>query len=178
MPEPPSRSELLAEVNAEAPRHGASAVRLSIAVAHQLGLPPTDVQCMGLLMDGPAAPSDLAARLGLTTGAMTKVVDRLERAGYVSRSADPADRRRVVVTAVPESLAVVAAQFAPMGEKMSRHLAGCTAGELAAILAFMRAGRAAADEEITRIRAGGVPHAIRRPAGSGKPTIAGGSQSA
>ena len=164
MPEPPSRRELLAELEAEAPRHGASAVRLSIAIAHQLGLPPTDVQCLGLLADGPAAPGDLAARLGLTTGAVTKVVDRLERAGYVRRSADPSDRRRVVVTAVPERLAAVAAHFAPMGERMSRHLATRTADELAVILAFMRAGSEAADEEITRIRAGGVRHAVRRPA--------------
>jgi DNA-binding MarR family transcriptional regulator len=95
---------------------------------------------------------------------MTKMVDRLERAGYVWRSADPSDRRRVVVTAVPERLAAVTAHFAPMGEKMSRHLAGRTAGELAVILAFMRAGSEAADEEITRIRAGGARHATRRSA--------------
>jgi len=162
LPEPSSRPDLLAEVTAEAPRHGASAVRLSIAIANELGMPLADVQCMGLLADGPAAPSDLAARLGLTTGAITKVLDRLERAGYLSRSADPSDRRRIVITADPEGLATLAAHYAPMGEKMSRHLAQYTDDELATILAFMRAGREAADEEISRIRTNGTRHATRR----------------
>jgi DNA-binding MarR family transcriptional regulator len=136
-------------------------VRLSIAIANELGMPLADVQCMGLLADGPAAPSDLAAWLGLTTGAVTKVLDRLERAGYLSRSADPSDRRRIVITADPEGLAALAAHYAPMGEKMSRHLAQYTDDELATILAFMRAGREAADEEISRIRASGTRHARR-----------------
>lgn len=61
MPSMPSRSQLLAEVTAEAPRHAASAVRLNIAIAQKLGMGLPDVQCMGLLMDGPAAPSDLLA---------------------------------------------------------------------------------------------------------------------
>jgi DNA-binding MarR family transcriptional regulator len=159
------RRALLAEAHAEAPLHAASAVRLSIAVAQQLNMHPTDVQCMGLLIGGPASPTDLAARLGLTTGAMTKVLDRLQGAGYVSRAADPADRRRIVVAANPEGLAAVAAPYAPMGEAMSRYLEACGDDELATILAFMRAGRAAADEEIARIRAGGVRHAIRRGGG-------------
>jgi hypothetical protein len=50
-----------------------------------------------------------------------------------------------------------------MGEKMSRYLAGCSAADLAAVLAFMRAGRRAADEEIARIRRQGIRHATRRP---------------
>jgi DNA-binding MarR family transcriptional regulator len=91
----PGRAQLLAEVTAEAPRQGASAVRLSIAVAHQLGMPLADLQCMGLLADGPSAPGDLAARLGLTSGAMTKVLDRLEQAGYVTRAADPSDDEEI-----------------------------------------------------------------------------------
>lgn len=162
LPIPLDRRQLVTEVNAEAPRHAASAVRLSIAVAQQLGMPPTDIQCMGLLADGPAAPTDLAVQLGLTTGAMTKVLDRLERAGYVSRAAHPADRRRVIVAADPEGLATVAAPYASMGERISRYLAACGDDELATIIAFMRAGREAADEEIARIRAGGVWHATRR----------------
>ena len=59
-----TRGELLAAGAAEAPRQTAAAVRLSIAVAQQIGMPLTDVQCLGLLEGGPAAPSDLAAQLG------------------------------------------------------------------------------------------------------------------
>jgi DNA-binding MarR family transcriptional regulator len=161
--EQPSRAGLLAELAAEAPRQGASAVRLNIAIAHQLAMPLADVQCMGLLADGPSAPGDLAARLGLTSGAMTKVLDRLERAGYVTRAADPADRRRITIAADPGGLARLAAHYAPMGEKMSRYLDQLSTADLAAVLAFMRAGREAADEEIGRIRRQGILHATRRP---------------
>src|ERR1051325_9499181 len=120
------------------PGQAAAAVRLNIAVAHQLGMPLADVQCMGLLADGPSAPSRLAAGLGLTTGAVTKVLDRLARAGYIVRSADPSDRRRIVISADPAGLAALGSYFAPMGERMNAHLAGYTAAELDTILRFMR----------------------------------------
>jgi DNA-binding MarR family transcriptional regulator len=161
-PELPTRSALLAGVAAEAPGQAAAAVRLSIAVAHQLGMPLTDIQCMGLLEAGPAAPSDLAAQLGLTTGAVTKVLDRLEQSGFVARSPDPADRRRIVITADPEGFRVLAPYYAPMAEKMNRHLSGYSDDELRTVLDFMRAGRTAADEEIARIREQGTRHATRR----------------
>ena len=45
--------------------------------------------------------------MGLTTGAVTRVIDRLEQAGYVRRTTDPADRRRVVIEVVPERVATV-----------------------------------------------------------------------
>jgi DNA-binding MarR family transcriptional regulator len=162
LPEPTTRTELLAEVAVEAPRQAAAAVRLSIAIAHQLGMPLTDVQCMGLLEAGPAAPSDLAAQLGMTTGAMTKVLDRLEQSGFVTRSPDPTDRRRIVITADPDGFRVLTPYYAPMAEKMNRYLSGCSDDELRTILDFMRAGRTSADEEIARIREQGIRHATRR----------------
>jgi DNA-binding MarR family transcriptional regulator len=160
----PDHEALLAEVIAEAPRHAAAAVRLNIAIAHQAGMGLADVQCIGLLTDGPSAPSRLAEQLGLTTGAMTKVLDRLEYGGYISRSPDPADRRRVVITVNPGALGELAGQYAAMGERMSDYLSGRSTAELAAILTFMYAGREAADAEISRIRHLGVGHATRRPA--------------
>ena len=117
---------------------------------------------MGLLAAGPSAPSELASRLGLTTGAMTKVLDRLERAGCVTRSADSADRRRITITADPDGLARVAAPDAPMGDRMSEILAGYSGEQLETVLGFIRAGQHAADEEIARIREHGIPHATRR----------------
>jgi DNA-binding MarR family transcriptional regulator len=162
LPKPSTRSELLADVAAEAPRQAAAAVRLSIAIAHQIGMPLTDVQCMGLLAAGPAAPSDLALQLGLTTGAMTKVLDRLEQGGFVSRSPDPTDRRRIVITADPEGFRALTPYYAPMSEKIDRHLSGYSDDELRTVLDFMRAGRTAADEEIARIREQGIRHATRR----------------
>lgn len=156
-----ARAGLLDQVAAEAPAHAASAVRLNIAVANQLGLGHTDLQCIGLLVSGPAAPTRLAERLGLTTGAMTKVLDRLERSGYLHRSADPADRRRIVVTVSPERLAELGRYYAPIGEAFTRRFAAYTDDELRTVLRFMRDGREVADAEIDRIRASGTPHAAR-----------------
>ena len=155
------RRRLLAELAAELPDYAGSAVRLNIAIAHQVGMPLTDVQCMGLLAAKPAAPGWLAERLGLTTGAVTKVLDRLERAGYVTRSADPGDRRRVLITAVPTALEELGGLFAAVGERMSRDLEGYDEGGLEAILGFVRAGQQAAEEEIDRIRSTGLSHAVR-----------------
>jgi DNA-binding MarR family transcriptional regulator len=164
-----SRAELLAQVAAEAPRHAAAAVRLNLAVANQLGLPLTDVQCMGLLADGPAAPTQLAERLGLTTGAVTKVLDRLERAGYLHRSADPADRRRIIVTANSQGLAEIGRHYAPIGEAFTRTFATYTRDQLDTVLKYMRDGHRVSEAEIDRIRSGGVPkpHAPDDCVGSG-----------
>jgi DNA-binding MarR family transcriptional regulator len=72
--------------------------RLDQAAADRYGLNRTDMRALDLTgREGPLAPTDLARLLGFTTGGVTTVLDRLERAGYVCRRPDPADRRRQVV---------------------------------------------------------------------------------
>ncbi len=94
----------------------ARAVLFQDAVAKWGGVNSTDLQCVGLLMsDGPATPGELAERSGLTAGgAITAVIDRLESAGFVRRDRDADDRRRVIVTAIPEAV------FARFGEVYGR----------------------------------------------------------
>ncbi|MGH7530012.1 MAG: MarR family transcriptional regulator, partial [Gemmatimonadales bacterium] len=68
------------------------------AAAAALGVNRTDLRCLDVLLErGSASPGELAAALGLTTGSVTAMLDRLERMGYLSRTSDPADRRRVQV---------------------------------------------------------------------------------
>ena len=75
------------------------------AVAERLGLGPADHKCLDLLVErGSMTSSQLAAITGLTTGAITGVVNRLEAAGYVQRQPDPDDRRKQVLTPVPEGI--------------------------------------------------------------------------
>lgn len=104
MSEPSSRERAIERMGEVMRDFMARAVLFQDAVARSGGINSTDLQCVGLLMsEGPATPGELADRSGLTAGgAITAVVDRLERAGYVTRQRDPADRRRVIVTAVPE----------------------------------------------------------------------------
>jgi DNA-binding MarR family transcriptional regulator len=72
--------------------------RLDQAAADRYGLNRTDMRALDIVgRAGPLTPTDLARLLGFTTGGVTTVLDRLERAGYVRRRADAADRRRLVV---------------------------------------------------------------------------------
>src|SRR5881296_3860142 len=77
-------------------------------VAIRFELSESDIETLEALIDmGAATAGRLAELTGLTSGAVTRVIDRLEQAGYVRRVTDPADRRRVVVEVVPEKVAAV-----------------------------------------------------------------------
>jgi DNA-binding MarR family transcriptional regulator len=91
---PAAVGEIAASLQTFAARH----LVHSLLASEALGLAPTDLVGMCLLqLHGPATPGWLAEMTGLSTGAVTGLVDRLERAGYVTRAHDPHDRRRVIV---------------------------------------------------------------------------------
>src|ERR1017187_677238 len=86
------------------------------AIAERLGMSATDLHAINLLdIEGPITAGRLAELMSLTTGAVTGVLDRLERAGLVRREADPADRRRVVAPLVPAGMERVRAAFVAVG---------------------------------------------------------------
>ncbi|UGT68270.1 MarR family transcriptional regulator [Nocardia gipuzkoensis] len=99
---PSTREETLGAVREELRRQATQTVVFHSAVAARLGITVTDLSALNLLsMQGPLTPGQLADQLGVTRGgAITTVVDRLERAGYVRRSRDSEDRRRVRVELV------------------------------------------------------------------------------
>lgn len=75
-----------------------------MAGAEAAGLQPTEWYAVSLIaLAGRMTSGDLATRTGLTTGATTRLIDRLEKAGYVRRTSDPADRRRVIIEASAET---------------------------------------------------------------------------
>src|SRR4051794_6569019 len=78
---------------------GAQAVLFHVQVADALGLNATDLRCLVIAGDAPVTAGRLAELTGLTSGAITGVIDRLERGRFVRRSEDPRDRRRVVIEA-------------------------------------------------------------------------------
>jgi len=107
-------------------------------VAIRFGLSESDVEALELLIDtGAATAGRLAELMGLTTGAVTRVIDRLEQAGYVRRIPDPTDRRRVIVELIPEKLAAVEATMARFGEKSAVELDRYSDAELAVINDFL-----------------------------------------
>lgn len=77
---------------------GTATVMFQQAVASQLGLNATDHRCLDVLAAAGAVSAGRLAQLtGLSTGAITGIIDRLERAGFARRQSDPEDRRRIIV---------------------------------------------------------------------------------
>ncbi|TDB89163.1 MarR family transcriptional regulator [Actinomadura sp. 7K534] len=129
-------------------------VLLHHATASKAGMNVTDAQCVNALaMDGPQTPGRLARLMGITTGgAITAVIDRLEKAGYVRRTRDPDDRRRVIVELVAENAAQFSAYFEPMGRAFRERLAGCSDEQVAFLLDWFRRNNEAMPEVIAEIR--------------------------
>ncbi|MEV5608054.1 MarR family winged helix-turn-helix transcriptional regulator [Streptomyces sp. NPDC052225] len=126
------------------------------AVADHIGLHPTDLQCLNLLTleKAPVTTGRIAELTGLTTGSATRLVDRLEKAGYVVRERDTADRRRVLVVPVPEKVA----EFGRMWDRLG---AGWTAlfddlddPELALIIGHMKRTVEFSAGQVERLRSG------------------------
>lgn len=158
------RNQLMAELFREMPRMVQETVRFYTAVGDQLDLHLTDMNCLGALgYAGPLSAGELASRLGLTTGAVTRVIDRLEARGFVRRGADPHDRRRVVIEPVPESLGQINEAFAGMGAYFEVATATMSEKELGFLLDFVRRSADFSHEEANRLRDEGVPHATRKP---------------
>jgi len=112
--------------------------RLDQVAADRFGLNRTDMRALDTLRtSGSLAPTALAQRLGFTTGGVTSVVDRLERAGYVRRRTDPRDRRRQVVEPTAAAVAREREVFRALISATSRLLNSYTDEHLVVINDFL-----------------------------------------
>jgi DNA-binding MarR family transcriptional regulator len=122
-------------------------------VALRFGLSESDIEALEVLIDTGAATAGMLSDLtGLTTGAVTRVIDRLEQSGYVRRVPDPSDRRRVIVELVPERIAEVASTMARVGDKSASEIGRYSEAELAVIDDFLARMAAIRREEATALR--------------------------
>ena len=104
------------------------------AVDAWAGLNATDTECLRLLFfRGMATPSELARQTGLTSGAATAMLDRLEKAGLIERRPNPNDRRGTLITPTESAAEKVAAWFASAREAQAELISSYSAGELAII---------------------------------------------
>lgn len=149
-----SREELLRELEEENRKSSLDGVYFFQAVAERSGMNLTDLQCLAILSSsGPIPAGQLAEMMGLTTGAVTGVINRMEQAGYVRRQKDPADGRRVVIELVPEELERVGAGFLHSQEDVLESLmSDYDDREIALLLDFIRKSNAVTREEIARLR--------------------------
>jgi DNA-binding MarR family transcriptional regulator len=138
------------------------------ALAERLGLNPTDLRCLEQVIEEPGlTPGRLAEMAGLTSGAITGVLDRLERGGFVVRHPDPADRRRITVEPVAERKMEVRAAVAPLDAAIVASLARYSDDQLSTIAGFLRSTADLVATETSRLlavtRGGFVGDAYRAP---------------
>ncbi|MFM9492615.1 MarR family winged helix-turn-helix transcriptional regulator [Streptomyces galilaeus] len=105
-------------------------------MAQRLGLNVTDLTCFGYVIqagENLLTAGDLATRVHVTTGAVTGILNRLERAGYVTRRPDPQDRRRVRVAAEPTAVARAYALYEPYYARLNTLFADYSPEEIAVL---------------------------------------------
>ena len=113
------------------------------AVARILRLNRTDLRCLSVLSQGgPISASVLATAAGLTRGAMTTALDRIEVAGYARRVWDQEDRRTVRVEMTDAARKEIDRLYGPLAQEGLKFLQKYTTGELAAILRYLEEGQA------------------------------------
>ena len=125
--------------------------------ADRLGVNRTDLHCLNAIENAAGLTAgDLAAEVGLTSGAVTGVVDRLERAGFARRVPDPEDRRRVKVEVTPEFYAQAEQIWGPLAAEWEASLANhFTAAELTRITDFLRLTNEVGKRHLDRLAKGG-----------------------
>ena len=132
----------MAEVITEVRINQNAADALDAAIAEWLGVNRTDLVCLDILARLGTVPAGrLAEESRLTTGAITAVLDRLERAGYVQRLADPSDRRRVLVETTERFRELAEHAWGPVAAELARRrAAGSRASSSTAIREFLQLG--------------------------------------
>ena len=132
-------------------------------VARLLGVNETDLRCLELLVGaGELSPSELGARLGLTTGSVTAMLDRLERLGLLTRTPHPVDRRKSVVAVTPAAAERSWALIAPHieeGTKVVRER--YTAAQLELVADFLATTTEVQNRHVERLRAQQGPKKTR-----------------
>ena len=124
-------------------------------IADVLGLHITDHKCLDLIRQYGAMPAGRLAELtGLTTGAVTGIIDRLEKVGYVRRTNDPKDRRRTIIEPVRNKKweRKIEAIFIPFHERMRKLLSSYSDSELAFLLDVLSKSIELTREESKKLR--------------------------
>jgi DNA-binding MarR family transcriptional regulator len=127
-------------------------VQFNGVVAARIGVGTTELQCLyELARHGPATPGTLAARVNLTTGSASRMVERLHAAGHVHRVPDPADRRRVLIEPDPATLQRIAALYDPLNARLAAELAGVDDAVLGRMATFLAAAEQRTEDMIREL---------------------------
>lgn len=129
------------------------------AGAKACGLGATDLYALNVLdLAGSMTPGELSTRTGLTTGPTTRLIDRLEEAGYVRRSAAPGDRRKVIVEQIGKP-AGLDASLAPARRKIAEIIQGYSTEQVEVLLDYFSRATEAYQEATDALRERSAPEA-------------------
>jgi DNA-binding MarR family transcriptional regulator len=149
-----SKHELIEALGQEIRIYQTAVDLLDEAAADSMGINRTDGRCVDVIeREGPITAGRLASLAGLTTGAVTAVVDRLEAKGLVRRRRDADDRRRVLIEATEETLRRSQEIYGPLYEVGIRLLSRYSNEELRAMLEMLRRSRDAVEQRAATVRA-------------------------
>jgi DNA-binding MarR family transcriptional regulator len=141
MSRPKARAALLRELEHAMRRSSALGVIFGQTVASNAGVSSSDLECLDFLnLEGRVTAGRLAEVTGLTTGAITGVVDRLEKAGFVRRARDDNDRRKVFIELVPENIAKIGRFYEHLQRSMHQVWSTYSDAELKLLLRFTTEG--------------------------------------
>lgn len=125
------------------------------AVDEKAGLNTTDTECLRLLFQkGTATPTEIAKHTGLTSGATTAMLDRLENAKLIERKSNPADRRGTLITPAKSAAEKVAAWFQPARNALDELIASYSAEELEIISGIFERFAKLWDDERGKLKRG------------------------
>lgn len=156
------REKLIGELNVEIRRYQNAQDAFDDAASQRLGINRTDQRCLDILdLNGQMTAGRLAAESGLSTGAVTTLLDRLEQKGYVRRVRDTVDRRRVLVELTEEARERAAEIWGPIAEEASDGWANVSDAQLLFLRDFLIGSQEFLARHLERIKA---EPAARRPA--------------
>jgi DNA-binding MarR family transcriptional regulator len=143
------RTALLQELIQVNRAYQSAVEKMDEAFCRALGVNRTDGRCLDVIDQRPGLTAgELAVAVGLSPGAVTAVLDRLEQRGFVERTRDAADRRRVTLKLTPEANRRAWEAYGPLGEMGGPFVAELSDEELGAVIRFLRGGT-----EINEVRA-------------------------
>ena len=134
-----SRAELTDRIGAAMRVVISSSVLTNERIARSVGINVVDSQTLSVIAERgtPMTAGEVSAATELTTSTTTRVLDRLEKAGFIERSTDPADRRKVVVSASPKMMEVMAEPYGRILQQLAALHEGFSPAELEVVARYL-----------------------------------------
>lgn len=152
-----TRDQRLQELEAAIRESSGLGVVFSSVVADHLGISGRDLECLDMIvLKGRVTAGELAGATGLTTGAITGLIDRLEKAGLARRERDKRDRRKVFVRPLPRVATDIMPLYASLQTRMRKLMLELSDQEIECMLALFSASRDVLLSEIAALRSARV----------------------